>query len=309
MLYDKHSTEWIDVRLIQLSVLLIMVSGFFLFRNSHQNQLVDGLSTIGELYAEGKISRRHSKSLSWQKIQGESKVFDRDMVFTPKDTHAVVTLPDGSTLVLEPESLVEFGARIQERFPIVIFSGKAKLIDPISKKEEILTPPVSTSQLMLAPVKEEPVIPIFIEPDLLKGSQLSLLNQIEAIEAQPLPIVPEIDLLPAQLEMDSLLDYQLTLDTPRPGNQRNNREFWLSLKWSPVPLEGVKYVLELSRTPDFSGSMTYQTIQSEIELHLYDSGKYFWRVTSLRGKEELRSLTQSFIVNNAARKITAEAGS
>lgn len=83
-----------------------------------------GQPVAGEIvFANGDTRQRFFDSLSWEKVQGKSKVRYGDNVFTGSRSQAQIVLKNGSTLNLDQNSLIKFPASESETLPELLFGN------------------------------------------------------------------------------------------------------------------------------------------------------------------------------------------
>ncbi|NBT59627.1 hypothetical protein EBT16_12665 [bacterium] len=148
----------VDRLLLVLGLILSLSSGFLLMRP----QAVD-FSTqspvIGTLKTSSEVSRRHARSFSWGKIEKESNLFLKDMVYVPPQSSAEVILNSNEKLSLEPDSMVEFDSISSDRFNIVLMQGNAKLTSSNGTTTAVMTQ--NTEMEVRIPEAEKPQLPMF----------------------------------------------------------------------------------------------------------------------------------------------------
>jgi len=62
---------------------------------------------VGQIKVQGSVRRRVARSLHWANLT-DGTVHLKDIVYTPRDSRAVVTFKNGKTLEMEPDSMVQF---------------------------------------------------------------------------------------------------------------------------------------------------------------------------------------------------------
>lgn len=294
-----------DVRLIQVGAVFLLISLFLLIRGSKQYEFPDGINPIGEITIEGKVHRRFAKALNWMKLKGAETVFSKDLVYTPKDSRAEVQLDNGIKLILEPSTLVEFDSQTKNQFGVVLIEGKGQVIGP-GGKSHTLHSGEKASPLIPVPKYEAPAL--LPEPEIWHEEQVDLSIEFDLAKSSGLALLNELE-LPETLDTQTrLTDFELVLKEPRTGVQKGPFEFWFELEWNPVPISDVQYELEISRTSDFEVSFKYPTQKTMVEIHLVDSGRYFWRVVSRKDGDKIISAVRRFLVSNASKTITSELG-
>lgn len=294
-----------DVRLIQVGAVFLLISLFLLIRGSKQYEFPEGISPIGEISIEGKVHRRFAKALTWMKLKGADTVFSKDLVYTPKDSKAEVQLDNGIKLILEPSTLVEFDNQTKDQFGVVLIEGKGQIVIP-GGRSQTLRPGETRSPLIPVPKYEAPAL--LPEPEIWREEQVDLSNEFDLSKGTGFALLNELE-LPELVETSArLTDFELVLKEPRPGIQKGPFEFWFELEWNPVPVSDVQYELEISRTSDFAVSFKYPTSKTLVEIHLVDSGRYFWRVVSRKENDKITSVVHRFVVSNASKTIKSELG-
>ncbi|MEQ1843878.1 MAG: hypothetical protein ABL994_26025, partial [Verrucomicrobiales bacterium] len=75
----------------------------------------------------------------------------------------------------------------------------------------------------------------------------------------------------------------------------NLRAFrWMKMSWSPVPLDGVSYTLEVSKDSRFRRNLPYKTKTNKLLVQFDDEATFYWRVRGAKGNDETISEALSF---------------
>lgn len=82
----------------------------------------------------------------------------------------------------------------------------------------------------------------------------------------------------------TLSDYRIVLLKPPAGERVGER---IRLRWTPVPLEGVTYVVEIGRGKP--GGLPRLSRRPYLDVELPERGEYRWRVTARLGPERIQS--------------------
>lgn len=233
---------------------------------------------IGDVVTDYPLRRRHAGTLAWSAIEKEGSIFFRDIVYTPAGTQASVRLKNGKVVPLPEDSLVQFDE-------VTVANIEIALRETAKKKDVFrLLPMPKTEQSRLLPD------PISLE---------MLFDDLEARMKQQMdrPQQDLIDVRPPRLEfkLDSLADFQIRLSNPKNKGVYNlQRDSWFTISWSAVPLDDVKYVLEIARNPEFRKKLPFTAESNSLQLQLQNPGTYYWRVRGILKDQVLTSETRTF---------------
>lgn len=240
------------------------------------NAMLTESNVIAKIRTEKMVRRRHAKTLSWQAIQGEEKIFLRDIVYVPKDTVAFVTFLDGKTLELKPDSMVQFDETSVDGIEITLFDLVGFQITPYPK--------ITRSVFLENP-----------RPLELRHSEFS--DRLTEHLQKNLNLSKFKPLKPSELVLNRLSDYDLVLIKPENKVYDISRNRWLQHLWTPIPLTDVKFELHTSLDPKFRRFQSQRPKAYKLIVQFDKPGEYFWRVKATRGTETLFSNVGSFTIS------------
>lgn len=295
----QEGLEWADKLILVGAVVLFLISTGGLYFSQKATGLDPNAMELGELVTSGKVKRRHARSLHWQSFSGRSKVYLRDIIYTPKDSSAEFRWGGDQVLKLEPDSMVQFDEVTLNRVEIQLIEGKIKR-DPHTKG-------------VLVREKQETIR--LIPYPKTKGFQFglpsydTLKKEIEALDKRLAEVLTNSKLIPfdskiAKLDVASLSDYTVALLEPAQDKFNVNKNKWLQLKWKPIPLKSVNYQLEMSREETFERFVSHETTESTLAIQFEDPGNYFWRVKATAGNKTITSPVWKFSMVAAGGKET-----
>lgn len=287
---SKPTVQWGDRALLVLALVLFIFSAHGLYFSQKPTGLDPSAIELGNLVSNGKIKRRHAKSLHWQTVSGENKVFLRDIVYTPKDSTAEFRWGNGHVLNLEPDSMVQFDEVTLDKIEIQLIEGKVKS-HPNIKARMIVQKKEAPMRLLPYPKSDKfkVGIPKF---ELLKGELDALDVRLEKIASATL--LPFETLKTIKEEKKSLTDYTAKILAPNKEKFSLARNKWIQLKWQKIPLQGITYTLEISREPSFGRFVSHQTEENTLSIQFEDAGIYYWRVKVIEAGKTLVSKVATF---------------
>lgn len=250
---------------------LLLVLFFLFFADSVS--IKGNYRPVGTIETTVFIRRRHANSLRWSSLEGRETIYLRDVVYVPKDSHATVSIKGKAPVELPPDTLVQFDEFALDNINITLLDLVFRLDPPPKVRVSNLLPDIYPLELRLSEVSGRMY-------DLLyRASRLQALQQIG-----PLP----------SSQLDRLSDYQLILLSPRP-NIYNWKAFrWMSVKWAPIPLDGVQYEMNLSQDIDFRNRFPYNSDKRKLMVRIDKEGTYHWKVMARRKDEAIHSEVWKF---------------
>ncbi len=263
-----------DKILILIAGISFVISGYFLFFGIPRSWFAN-MQVIGQIETSGSIRRRHSGTLSWQTLKGTNQIYLRDIVYVPKDGSASVKFGPRS-FTLPADTMVQFDESSTDQFEITLLELKTipvPLALPVHKANlSNLLPELSAFELRLSELKERTFSSIYEAAQLQKA----------------------FPMLPNQFSLEKISDYEIRLVEPQP-ERYNLRAFrWMKMSWSPVPLEGVSYTLEVSKDSRFRRNLPYKTKTNKLLVQFDDEATFYWRVRGMKGNDETISEALSF---------------
>ena len=354
-----------DKRLLTLALLGLCILGIWYYKGSSR---IWPTPPIATLFTEGEIKRRGARSLEWEDIHGETKIYLRDTVFTPERTRSEVVFPNGTVFRLEPNSMVQFDEVTLNNVDLVLLEGNVVLksvpsAEKVPEKQEDsiffnlgkpkpeptplsaqwVKPKITVrSQVKANPLRPQApqvahraaeraakVMETGVTPTYSLDRPVSFMQPLEqvdplvnvqnhasrrlrgyqsALRLQPLKGI-EVDL--SDLQLNEMGHYNIVPKIPADGAAVSQQSPCFLIAWSPIPLPGMSYYLEISRDPQFRYVRSYGTETNFIHLLLNDEADaYHWRVRAVRGSDSLVSTLNRFYVpraiaaNGTAKKLT-----
>lgn len=264
-----------DKILILIAGISFLIAGYFLFFGMPRSWFAN-MQVIGEIESSTSIRRRHSGTLSWQTLNGTNKIYLRDIVYVPKDSTASVKF-GAKSFTLPADTMVQFDESSIDQFEITLLELKTNNTVPMAlpvHKANLsnLLPELSAFELRLSELKARTFSSIYEAAQLAKA----------------------FPMLPNQFALEKISDYEIRLVEPQP-ERYNLRAFrWMKMSWSPVPLEGVSYVLEVSKDSRFRRNLPYKTKTNKLLVQFDDEATFYWRVRGTKGNDETISEALSF---------------
>ncbi|NBX75543.1 MAG: hypothetical protein EBQ92_03245 [Proteobacteria bacterium] len=296
----------VDRLLLGLGFFLSLLAGVLLFTQTQDAELLGKSPVIGVIKTISSVNRRHARALSWSKIDKESKLYLKDMIYTPPKSSAEVILNSNEKLTLEPDSMVEFDSVSSDRFNIVLIQGAAKLVSDKGTSTAILQKPEAVEVKM--PEVQKPQLPVFfIDTKSWEASQKELIQNVYTT-VKSAKLLPEDQVKLAQLELNALSDYKLGLLAPKISNAQDPEGPWYRLSWTVLPVKGTVYEIEVSRNADFKPAIKHETLRTFLDIQFLEEGNHYWRVVAKNKTEKSQSSSESLNVPPMRRGITGKEG-
>lgn len=291
--------ERTDKILLVFAGLLFAASVYgLIFYGGRPNVNPDGVA-LGTISTRGKIKRRHAKSLYWETFTGNSTVYLRDIVYTPKNSVADFRWGQDQSLRLEPDSMVQFDEITLDKIEIQLIEGKVKAGANV-KSGVVVKEKKDAVRLIPRPKIKQPSI----QSISVEGFEASFreLEKRLAVALQKHPALEKTK----PVKMPQIASLQLsdfTLKLVSPGHERFNlsRSKWVKMKWLPLPFEGLRYRLDISRENSFQRSVSHETGRDSLSIQFESTGTFYWRVQVTDGKSEVVSATSEFTIEEGTR--------
>ena len=222
--------------------------------------------SIGTVNTAAPVRRRHAGSLSWSEIRTSGEIYLKDLVYTPPGVLAEVSLNDGRRVVLPEDSLVQFDDITVSNLEITL--------------REMAQPKRPTFRLIPLPKTKRAVR--LEDPTYLQFSLNLLKERVRAVLAHVPKIIVPKKVIPADAtSLKQVASYELKLGTPEKGlNLPFSPGEPTLMSWSPVPVPGVSFLVEVATDEKFKSKKAYPTKESSLKVPLEKPGKYYWRVAS-----------------------------
>lgn len=210
----------------------------------------------------GPARLREARTADWKNTQGRFSVREKDNLQFAADTFArvgVVTLPKGNYDV----------ARLED--------GELGLVPSTTEAFQWEPQPLGLLEF--------------------KGLEAELVGlRQEMARHREIPnLWPVKDWLPMKgLELE-FTDYFIKLVEP-PSGRRLSPDADIRLLWTPIPLDGTNYSVEIAGSMEFRGVVPRSTKTNRLSVHLSQPGLYFWRVRAIRRGRTVLSNSSSFEV-------------
>lgn len=93
-------------------------------------------------------------------------------------------------------------------------------------------------------------------------------------------------------------DYTLRPALPIPGSvyQLEKGPTCLNFVWTQIPVEGVRYTLEVAKTRNFAFYRSFGSESNSLRIQANTKGEYFWRVKAEQGRSQTTSELSTFLV-------------
>jgi hypothetical protein len=309
---EREKRDKIAVVVASFATLVIAFFLFF-FNDSSWEKSTE---QIGTVKIDGTIRRRHARTLSWENVKGDAKVYLRDILYAPPEAHAVVSLNNKKKFELEPDSMVEFDEYTMNTISVTLLSGQMKgdisgnLAGNLDREERLGFSPRSAYKL----ITFLPDISAFIfrEQDLGERVTEHTLKRLVFDDVAP---VPEI-----KLTQDSISNYNINLVYPRPESADSPRSVDgptekknFTMLWTPLPFPGASYRIEIAQDAQFNNSIGNHISRSNQWATQLAKGVYYWKVTAMSGNDKITSAVGYFTVTGEnspvpTRKLSGRAG-
>lgn len=254
----------------------------YLVNDQPQLHAPDASFKVGLIESQGLFRRRHAGTLGWAQLKGQAELYLRDIVYTAPGTVAVVKMQDGRVVQLPPDSLIQFDEMTVRNLEVV-------LKDQIAEKKQRLT-----FQLIPLPVSTQ--LPDVVTSRELESTMGKLLAKRREIAGQQTEIKP-IVAFNTESGLDKLTHFKIEAVTPVNNDTfRISTSDWLTLRWTPVPVNDIRYYIEISQTPTFLKRLTLVTYGNEIKMQVNNAGTYYWRITATQGRKQVVSGSNYFNV-------------
>jgi len=296
----------VDRFLLGVGLVLSVFAGVLLLTQSQESDFLGKSPVIGMIKTFSGVNRRHARALSWGKIDKESKLYLKDMIYTPPKSSAEVILNSNEKLTLEPDSMVEFDSVSSDRFNIVLIQGAAKLISDKGTEKAVM-PALAPVEVQI-PEVQKPQLPIFfIDTKSWEASQKSLVQSVYS-SVKSTKLLPESQVKTALVDLNSISDYKLDLLPPKITNTDDSAGPWYRLAWTVLPVKGTVYEIEVSRSADFKSVIKHETERTGLEIQFLEEGSHYWRVVAKNGKEKNQSPSESLVVPPIRRNVNGKEG-
>ncbi|MBY0371633.1 hypothetical protein K2X33_13185 [bacterium] len=276
-----------DRLLIALALLFFTMALYGLVNYQPFYEGPAGLVSVGQVTVQGKLRRRHAGSLAWSEIEGEGQIFLRDLVYTPPGVVAEVTGTDGKTMTLPQDSLVQFDEVTVSNLEITL----REAAEP--KRQVFRLIPLPKAQRSAA--LPDPIGLEMLYTDVAKNWQKYSGRRVNLDRVRKVAAAQD-------LVFDKVRDFELLLHYPHPKQEiPYARDNWVKMAWSPMPVQGLRYQVEVSVGDQFAKKVPYESGTNYLEVQFEKPGRYFWRVTANAGDGQVASETREFTLK-AVRK-------
>lgn len=271
---------WNDRFLVLGALVIFALALFWLINYEPFSHGPGAAKVVGIVSTDGPIRRRHSGTLAWSDVDGESEIYFRDIVYTPSNVVALVKLEDGREVPLPPDSLVQFDE--------ITVSNIEISLRETARKEGVFRliplPKTQVSRFLPDPMGLEMLFDE-IKQRTFKGLDRPLVTH------PPIPVSEAT----AEFQLTEVQDFELKLITPVSfGVYKITTDQWLTMRWTQVPLEGISYQIEIARNPEFRRRLSYNSAKNQVNIQIDNPGLYYWRVRALREDLVMISPTWQF---------------
>ena len=279
-----------DRLILVLALLIAIATGYFLFVYDAEFRNPEDAVKIGLIKTESSVRIRHAKSLRWGTAHNEASIYLKDMVYNPKGYPAEFVWKD-KKFILEPETLVQFDEAHLDNLEITLLDGKIKT-EPESAR--FFTVAKIKPKTILFKQNEIVYLPE-INPLIIKQSELAA-RTVEVVERK-IQIEPEHGVIVPKLYLNQLADYQLLIKTPLEKTYRHLEREWISFEWVPLPLNEVKYRIQVGVDDNFDDNVGTETKNSFAQILFEQSGTYYWKVSALKKSETINTETRKMVLS------------
>ena len=266
-------------------VIAVLGGGFLWWRSKAARLNPGNAPRIGYLETNGPSRRRHSHTIAWDDIEDHSALFLRDLIFTPMEVTSVVVLDDQRRLPLPSGSMVELDEQTTE-------SLKIQLIEP--------------EKMMASALPSLDGLFWFADPTVWEWRQSELTDrgarfQSGGVKLASLIPMNRVSRTPLQ---PLVTDFEIKILSARPLSLARTVRF----QWSPVPVDGVRYELQMASDKDFLRMSPRAVPGTSINLPLTKAGTYYWRVVAIAANESVVSAISAVTLREGGRIIAFDPG-
>jgi hypothetical protein len=269
-----------DVRLV-LMVTLALGIFLLLFGLDSSNLYDSDRPPIGTVFPDGSVRYRAGRSLEWNDVDSEFPVYQRDSIFTPAGSSATIELTEGGTISLKPNTLVKLIDLGSRQTDVELVFGEAKGATaapavPVDNLRNMIYACQRTGDVKrLSGPAVEGGVPVLPPP-----------AKLAALPPKPVP--------PRVKPIDKLEHFGISILVPANKSTIPRTSLWVGFNWSPVPVRGVKYELEVSRDLSFKTRIGSKDARPGELLLVNLPGEYYARVKARVGKEVIESPASQF---------------
>ncbi len=292
------STKWFskdDAALIALATILCGLAAWMIWLNDPLRYLEEA-PVVGELNTEGQIRRRRAGLLFWEQLDNNSPLYLKDTLVSPPQTSAVIHLKNGTSITLEPNSMLQLKEILKHNFEATVFYGNAREKGVGAQRVALAKTEKRQSMAAIQRVAMKPLVITLVNelPDLfpLLEKERNFFTRVnETFQAIPVrEPIKRILYRDRPVALDSIEFFTLQLRIPGGGTKLNTKKMrWVNLSWTRIPLKDTRYTVEFSPRKDFSSAVTYNTARTELPMQLTTVGKYYVRVRALHKNKRINS--------------------
>ncbi len=115
--------------LIFVTYLLVTDQNVISFEQAYKGDL------IGQIFPRGSDTRqKHPTSYTWDKVASPKQIFEGDSIYTGSDSTAQINLDDGTTIQVQPESLIVVTKTSKNSFSLDLQFGRVETVIAESTK-------------------------------------------------------------------------------------------------------------------------------------------------------------------------------
>ncbi len=282
-----------DVRLVLIVTLAVGIF-LMLFGLNASNMNSSDKPPIGTVFPDGNVRYRAGRSLEWNDFDAEFPVYQRDSIFTPEGSSATIELTEGGSIDLKPNTLVKLIDLGSAQTDVELVFGDAKGASQNAPQIEALRNMIYACQRP-SDVKR------------LSGPTSGELPKLpERLNLGALIARPNV---PPTKPLDKLDYFGIKILSPADKSTLPQTSLWVGFNWSPVPLKGVQYELEVSRESTFVNRIGTKNAKPGELLLVNLPGKYFARIRARIGSRTVLSPTSEFTMEKVTgRQISSPMG-
>ena len=302
----KTFTErWVDPVLLLLLCAVATITGYLLFAVRPDPRADVSREVLGWVETRAVLWRRPRHSTRWLMLRDDEPVRDRDLVVVPHGAEAMISLsgeqtrlPGGAILLFYRDDSAAQGrfrriGSVSQPGTVTAMPAAGASPPPVvavvAAPPRVATPPPAA----VAPVEAQP------------GSGETAVDTLaarwkrltERRRIRPTPTLRRLSAIPPVKDLEDLEDYALV---PRPVTGSPRIGARILLTWSPVPLAGVSYTVEVSRGAGFKKSTPLVSSgEPLVSYRIKVSGRHHWRITAHQGARRVTSDPATFEVKGA----------
>lgn len=225
-----------------------------------------GTRVFGQIETNGSLRRRFAGELHWRDLRSGDDVFLDDVVYVPAGSETrIVREGHGALPMRLPEDAM---VAVREDGPVVLDFEERQpgSLDPLPDPEGLA-----------------------LRLNELTQRWLRRPERLDLLDVGPAPY--------GQYPLDKLAYFRLFLVTPVELTLKFKTYTWYDTVWTPIPIDGVSFTIEVSKDSKFERFLSYNSRRSRLAIQLDQGGIYYWRVRATLREEYAKSPSAKFTLS------------